>query len=149
MSSNRAAKDIDFGFGTVFGAPKILSPGAPAHASQPESTIPRTRRSSSRKTPTPDRRRITSSPLPRQTPTGTQNKSSSRSTPESGRNTRPQRISIFDIPPDDGADQGREHKRRRIGKLFVGFKRIFVTFDVLLIIQSNTQCLLSRFQKIL
>ncbi|QSS62860.1 AT hook domain-containing protein [Histoplasma capsulatum] len=114
VSSNRAAKDIDFGFGTVFGTPKILSPGAPAHASQPESTIPRTRRSSSRRTPTPDRRPITSSPLPRQTPIGTQNKSSSRSTPESGRNTRPQRTSIFDIPPDDGADQGREHKRRRI-----------------------------------
>ncbi|PGH06398.1 hypothetical protein GX51_02410 [Blastomyces parvus] len=118
-AGNRAAKDIDFGFGSVFGAPNLLSAGAPPPTAQPEPTIQRKQRSSSlRRTPTPDQRRRTSPQIARRTPTGSQAPSSSRSTPGSRKNTLPPRRSVFDIPPDDDPDQGREHKRRRIAVPF-------------------------------
>ncbi|PGH11849.1 hypothetical protein AJ79_04646 [Helicocarpus griseus UAMH5409] len=114
-AGNRATKEIDFGFGFAFGAPKVQPPTAPAPTAQPELNVPPAQTTSSRKTPTPDKRRLNSPRLSRRTPPGSQNASSSRrNTPRSGGSQRGPRPSVFDIPSDDAPEQGRENKRRRI-----------------------------------
>ncbi|OAX81119.1 hypothetical protein ACJ72_04540 [Emergomyces africanus] len=113
-AGNRTGKDIDFGFGSAFGTPELLPAGATTQTTQPETNVPGSQRSSSRRTPTPSQNRLTSPQLNRRTPTGSQNPSSSRKSPGGGRSSHPRRESIFDIPPDDEPDQTRENKRRKI-----------------------------------
>ncbi|ODH13324.1 hypothetical protein ACO22_07373 [Paracoccidioides brasiliensis] len=113
-AGNRIAKDVDFGFGFSFSTPKLQGPNPPASTALPELNIPPPQRSSSRTSPTPNQRRLTSPQLTRRTPTRSQNPSSSRNTKCSGRNSGPRNPSVFDIPPDNEPDQGRENKTRRL-----------------------------------
>ncbi|KAK2792471.1 hypothetical protein FQN52_003406 [Onygenales sp. PD_12] len=117
-AGNRAAKEVDFGFsfGTPKPQPSIAPPPPPSPpVAQPEPALPASQQLPPRKTPTPDKKRLTSPNLSRRTPSSSHHRSSSRSTPGSARNPRAQGAALFDIPPDDDPDQGREAKRRRIG----------------------------------
>ncbi|EEH39321.1 hypothetical protein PAAG_08590 [Paracoccidioides lutzii Pb01] len=113
-AGNRIAKDVDFGFGFSFSTPKLQRPTPPASTALPEPNISPPKRSSSRMSTTPNQRRLTSPHLTRRTPTRSQNPSSSRNIQGSVRNSSPRKPSVFDIPPDDEPDQGRENKRRRL-----------------------------------
>ncbi|CAI7670603.1 unnamed protein product [Penicillium manginii] len=105
-AATRKTKEINFGFS--FGGPSLGFPEPTQPAIIPETTIhPQTEPAS-----------IASTLPPQEASSQPQSQTDNiQRTPGSARNSRPPRISAYDIPPDGAPEQIRSNKRRKISRL--------------------------------